>query len=353
MRPPETVEAMIARTIPRLPAPLLRAVGGAPIRIDGQELHPEIRFGMRLVKLIEPPPLERLTVAEAREQTRRDARVVAGPRIEVARVEELGVPSLAGELRARLYVPSGLAAPAPLLLWLHGGGWVVGDLDTHDQLCRYLAREASARVLALDYRLAPEHPFPAAVEDALAGFRFAAAEAERLRADPNRIAIGGDSAGANLAAVTCLALRDGEEPSPAAQVLVYPVTDASRRARSYELFAEGFFLTAEKMEWYFDHYLPEPARRTDPRASPLLAAGLGGLPHAHVLTAGFDVLRDEGDAYAERLREAGVAVTHQREGGLVHGFVNAVGLGGAYGAATARLAEAIRAVLRAPRQPLR
>ena len=322
----ERLETAVAWVVPRLPRWAARALAGRPIRIDGQELDVYVQVALRLERIMggfEPRP-----VAEAREIRRHEARIFSGPRIEVARVGDLELPGPAGTLRARLYVPEGHRPPGPLVVYFHGGGHVIGDLDTHDQPCRFLAREIPAQVLAIEYRCGPEHPFPAAVDDALAGFRWACSEAEALGADPERIAVAGDSAGGNLAAVVArLAVRDGG-PAPAFQALIYPVTDYSRKRPSYALFAQGFFLTSEEMDWYRDQYFASAEERSDPRASPILADDLAGLPPAHVVTAGFDPLRDEGEDYAARLRDAGVPVTMRRERDLVHGFINAVGLGG-------------------------
>jgi acetyl esterase len=200
----------------------------------------------------------------------------------------------------------------------------MGSLDTHDTASRHLAREVDAGVLSIAYRLAPEHRFPAAVDDALAAFRWAAANAAELGFDPARVVVAGDSAGGTLAAVVAqLAARDGGS-RPAAQFLAYPVTDLSTKHASYRLFAEGFLLTESDMDWFRAHYLPDDAAALDPRASPLLAPDLRGLPPAVVLTCGFDILRDEGEAYARRLEQAGVRVALRRSAGLVHGFCNAV-----------------------------
>jgi len=346
-----SLEPLLARGLSALPDRATRLLAGRPIRIDGQELHPQVRLALRLERLTGGSEI--LPVAEARARRRHDARVFSGPRIEVERVSEIALPGPAGEIRARLYTPQGLGEAAPLVVYYHGGGHVIGDLDTHDQPCRFLAREVPALVLAVDYRLGPEHRFPAAVEDAVAAFGWAHAEATRLGADADRIAVAGDSAGGNLAAVVArLAVTDGG-PAPAFQALIYPVTDYSSHRPSYELFGEGFFLTAEEMDWFRENYFASEADRLDPRASPLLADDLSGVAPAFVLTSGFDPLRDEGEAYAERLRGAGVEATLRRESDLVHGFVNAVGLGGRAREATARVAAAIREGLASPRPSVR
>jgi acetyl esterase len=341
----DRVQAFVARSLPKLPDPVLRALAGRPIRIDGQQLSAQAQLAIRLEQLTGGSELA--PVAEMRARRRREARIFAGPRIEVERTEALELTGPEGPIPARLYVPAEIAVPAPLVVYYHGGGHVIGDLDTHDQPCRYLAREVPALVLAVDYRLAPEHPFPAAVEDAFAAFVMAHSMTERLAADPERIAVAGDSAGANLAAVVCQLAAASDGPVPAFQALIYPVADYSVKRRSYELFATGFFLTSEEMDWYRDHYLATAEAREDPRASPLLAPDLSGLPPAHVVSAGFDPLRDEAEAYAERLGAAGVPTTLRRESDLVHGFINAVGLGGRAGEAMAEIAAALRAGLAA------
>ena len=265
------------------------------------------------------------SVEEARTTRSREAKVFQGERFDVGHVEELTVPGPVGPLRARLYAPVGGDKEPPLLVYLHGGGWVVCDLDTHDNLCRFLASEAGVFVLSVDYRLAPEHAFPAAVDDALAAFRHACGTASDFGADPDRVAIGGDSAGGNLAtAVSYLTTAEGDR-SPAFCLSLYPVTELSAKRRSYELFGEGFVLTERQMDWYRSHYLPDEAAALDPRASPVLAEDLTGLPPTYVATAGFDPLRDEGEEYARRLGEAGVPVGLRRHHGLVHGFASAVG----------------------------
>jgi acetyl esterase len=338
-------EGLVARSIPKLPGGLLRALGGRPIRIDGQQLSPQVQVGLRLERFTGGS--EVATVAEKRARRRREARIFAGPRIEVERVSDLELSGPAGPITARLYVPASGERPAPLVVYYHGGGHVIGDLDTHDQPCRFLAREIPALVLAIDYRLGPEHRFPSAVEDAFAAFAMAHSMAERLGADPERIAVAGDSAGGNLAAVVCQLAAAGDGPIPAFQTLIYPVADYSSKRRSYNLFGEGFFLTREEMDWYREHYFASVEDRDDPRASPILAPDLSGLPPAHIVSAGFDPLRDEAEDYAARLRAAGVPTTLRRESDLVHGFINAVGLGGHAGEATAEITSALRAGLAA------
>jgi acetyl esterase len=324
----ERLEARVARFLLALPAPLQRLLaGGRAVRRDGQTLEPEVQLLLRLLALSGGRSFETLPPPEARREIAGTARAFAGPPLPMARVETLSLPGPGGPVPARLYLPPGLAAPRPLLVYYHGGGWVLCDLDTHDEPCRFLATEARVAVLSVDYRLAPEHRFPAAVEDALAAFHFAAEQATDLGVDAARIAVGGDSAGGNLAAVVAQLARAEGAGQPAFQLLFYPVTDLSTKHPSYSLFSDGFFLTERQMDWYRGHYLPDEAAARDPRASPLLAADLTGLPPAYVATAGFDPLRDEGEAYAARLRDAGVPTTLHRHAGLIHGFCNVLSLG--------------------------
>jgi len=343
MSPSERAGALLARGLAALPGPVARLLAGSPIRIDGQTLHRDVQIGLRLEGLVGGSDI--LPVEEARARRRHAARIFAGPRIAVERVSDLRIPGPGGDIPARLYVPPDAGRSGPLVLYFHGGGHVIGDLDTHDQPCRFLARQTPARALAVDYRLAPEHRFPAAVDDALAAFRWAVAEAAALEADRARIALAGDSAGANLAAAVAQLARDADPP-PAFQALLYPVLDSSSRDRaSYELFGEGFFLTTEEMDWFRTSYFATEEERRDPRGSPLLAGDLSNLAPAFILSCGFDPLRDEAEEYADRLRSAGVATTLRREADLVHGFVNAVGLGGRAAEALGSAAAALRAGL--------
>jgi acetyl esterase len=309
-----------------LPPRLQHRLFGAPPRIDGQVLASDTWALVRIAELVGTRSfLDGLSVEEARAAARREAEVTRShPPIPMARVEGIELPGQAGPLPARFYLPNGLpsGAPAPLLVYFHSGGWVVGDLDTHDGVCRFLAAFASVAVLAIDYRLAPEHPFPAAVEDAWTGFAWAAANATTLGIDPERIAVGGDSAGGNLAAVVSLLARSGGGAMPAMQLLIYPPTDSAGDMPSRELFAEGFLLTKGDTATFEACYLPPGTDASDPRASILRTPDLRGLPPAYIATAGFDPLRDEGEAYALRMREAGVQVALRRHPGLVHSFAN-------------------------------
>ena len=335
-----SADAIVVGIVTALPAFVQRLLaGGRAVRLDGLELEPDIQLLLALQRLRGDRALDAMTPAEARVEIARGAASFAGALVPVARVESLTLPGAAGPIAARLYVPDGEVRG--LLVYYHGGGWVVGDLDTHEAPCRFLARAAGLAVLSVDYRRAPEHRFPAAVDDALVAFRWASAETARLGVPPTRVAVGGDSAGGNLAAVvSLLATREGG-PRPRAQLLIYPVTDLSQKHPSYQLFAEGFFLSARDMDWYRSQYLPDDAAALDPRVSPLRAPDLRGLPPAIVLTAGFDVLRDEGEAYARRLAEAGVAVTHRRVPGQIHGFGNATGISASARAAMGEAAQEV------------
>ncbi|MEE4380705.1 MAG: alpha/beta hydrolase [Pseudomonadales bacterium] len=266
------------------------------------------------------PPMSQLAPAAAREMYAQMQ--PPAPELEVGSVEDRTIPGPGGELPVRIYRPAG-DGPFPVHLFFHGGGWVIGDLDTHDADCRELCRGAGCIVVAVHYRLAPEHPFPAAPEDCYAATAWAAAHAEALGGRPGPVTIGGDSAGGNLAAVVALLARDRGGPEIALQLLVYPVTDAAMDTPSYRENGEGYLLTFDSMRWFWDHYCPAE-QRSDPRASPLRAEDLSGLPPAVVLTAEYDPLRDEGLAYAERLRAAGVPVEYRCFDGLIHGFFSQV-----------------------------
>jgi acetyl esterase len=239
--------------------------------------------------------------------------------VKLAEVEDRRIPGAAGEIGVRVYRPEG-RAPLPALVYFHGGGWVIGSLETHDGACRELANRVGCVVVSVDYRLAPESRYPAAAEDCYAATKWVAGNAQALGVDPARIGIGGDSAGGNLTAVVALMARDRGGPALRHQLLIYPVTDADFGRPSYRENAEGYLLTTKAMEWFWGHYVPDPAQRAEPYAAPLRAKDLAGLPPAFVITAEYDPLRDEGEAYAKRLQQAGVPTRLQRYDGAIHGF---------------------------------
>ncbi|WP_420451110.1 alpha/beta hydrolase [Ilumatobacter sp.] len=303
-------------------------------------LHAEARSLLALMEQIGAPPLDSLPPAQARAARRELAPPVLDPCHETVDLDAGGVP-------ARLYRPEpGVDVPG-LLVWYHGGGFVIGDLESHDNICHTLCRRSGHGVLSVDYRLAPEHPFPAGLDDCITATTWARDAAAELGFDPDRIAVGGDSAGGNLAAAVCHAA-----PIPIVhQMLIYPVTDARMGSASYEENAEGYFLTRSSMAWFVDHYLTGGAAEPDdPRVSVLLADddALAAGPPALVITAGFDPLRDEGTAYAQRLAELGVATSHVHFPGHFHGFFSLGHMLADARAAHALAAQALADALAAP-----
>jgi acetyl esterase len=286
-------------------------------------LHPQTRALMDLMAQRGIPPTHTLTPVDARKfyLERRFFTQPAPP--DVASVRNLSANGPHGEIPLRLYRPIGsdAAQVLPVLVYYHGGGWVIGDLDTHDTLCRELANGSGACVVSVDYRMGPENRFPAAVDDAVAATAWVHREAKALAIDPTRIAVGGDSAGGNLAAVVSLAARDSNPLPIAFQLLIYPATDQRRNSASHQSLGQGYVLTNETMAYFTGHYIADPAQYLDWRASPLLHTDLARLPPALVLTAGFDPLRDEGMAYAQRLSEAGVRTTQLCFERQIHGFI--------------------------------
>ena len=300
-------------------------------------LNPQVARYLQAQAALGPP----LRTAPAMRQ-RRSAQSLMG-------IEDRTIDSGGGGIALRIYSPPGLR-PLPVLVYYHGGGWVTGDLDGSDFQCRLLSRWAECIVVHVNYRHAPEHPFPAALDDAYAGACWVEDNAPALAADPARIAVGGDSAGGNLAAAVALLARERDAPQLAFQYLAYPVIDAAMCLPSFAENGAGYGLTSETMAWYWDQYVPREADRANPLASPLRASDLGGLPPALVLTAEFDPLRDEGEAYARRLTEAGVAVEQKRYDGLAHGFLGQTADVDAAKVAMTELAAALRRAF-APAQP--
>ncbi len=286
-------------------------------------LHPDAERLLELVRASGRPPFEALSPAEARAAYLAGRPVLQPTPDEVAETRDLAIPGPGGPLPLRLYRGLGTseAETLPALVYLHGGGWVIGDLESHDGVCRRLANLAACRVIAVDYRLAPEHRFPAAVDDAAAAMAWVAGNAAALGVDPRRIAVGGDSAGGNLAAVLAIMGRDGTAPAAMFQLLLYPAVDLATESGSYARVTKGVPLTAASMRYFIGHYAPDPAQRLDWRASPLRADRLAGTPPALVLTVAHDPLADEGRAYAGRLEAEGVRVTALHLADQIHGIL--------------------------------
>ena len=338
------VQAALASRLLAQPTSRLRRLAGRPVRIDGNELSVQAQLMLRLMPAIGERGAEEYADVEAgRAAMRRQARM-AGGTLPVGEVQERTVRGASGGLPARLYVPRGVTAPGPLLVFFHGGGMVYGGLDTHESTCRFLAEEAGVRVLSVDYRLAPEHVFPAGVDDAWAAYEWVAGNAADYDADPTRLAVGGDSAGGYLAAAT--ALRAAQEKVPLAfQLLIYPMTEMLSERPSRRKFGTGFYLTAEFMDRAEATYLAGADPR-DPRASVLHAdltkQVVQHLAPGYLVTAGFDPLRDEGEAYADKLQQAGVRLDYRLAAGEIHGFANMVGWPGPARNELGRAAHALR-----------
>ena len=282
-------------------------------------LDPQVEKVLKQTEALGLPAYQDLTPIEARKQMLSLAPPV-DPLLSVKRVEGRNIPGPGGDIPIRLYYPSG-DAPFPVMVYFHGGGWVIGDLDTHHAFCHALAKTGNCLVVSVDYRLAPEHRYPAAVEDAYAATRWVAENAEAIQADPDRFAVCGDSAGGHLAAVVSMMARDRKGPRIDLQILIYPITDCNFDTPSYIENKEGYNLTRDLMIWFWHHFLNNESEADDPYVSPLRAQNLSGLPRALILTAGYDPLRDEGETYAKKLQEAGVKVTLSQYPGMIHAFI--------------------------------
>jgi acetyl esterase len=334
------------RALPHIPDSVKRLLlGFRSITVDGNTLDTtlQLMLAAQHVAGIESGLVANDDIAAARAQL--DFLAASFKQnIPVARVTNLSIHGPAGPIPARHYLPA--EDVAPLLVFYHGGGQAIGSLDTHDDLCRKICRDGALHVLSVDYRLAPEHTAPAGSDDAFAAYKWALDHAAEFGAKPDLVAVGGDSAGGNLAAVVAQRARNEGVPLPAMQLLLYPVTNYRDETRSQTLFAEGYFLTKRDLHWFRDKFLDGALLdASDPRVSPLLADDLTGLPPALVLTGGFDPLRDEGQQYADAMRAAGVSVDHRQFGSLVHGFANFFPLGGGSATATTEMISALRAHL--------
>lgn len=283
-------------------------------------LDPQVQFLLEQMASLDSPPIHTLTPQQVRDNIRMQQSFFGEPE-PIAQIENRTIPGPAGQIPVRIYTPAG-SGLFPVLVFFHGGGWVICDLDTHDGLCRSLANGTGCVVVSVDYRLAPEHKFPAAPEDCYAATQWVAAHAAEINGDPSKIAIGGDSAGGNLTAVVAQMARDQDGPKLIFQLLIYPGTDFGMKSRSIEENAEGYYLTRDDMLWFRNHYLNSDADRENPLASPMLAASLKGLPPALVITAQYDPLRDEGEAYGHKMEAAGVPVKISRYDGMIHGFLS-------------------------------
>lgn len=335
------IEALTLKTALALPDRVQRVLAGRPVVLDGQTLAAETQLMLRLLRVTRQPAVESMPIAQGRRTLVKQS-VMAGGSHPIGLVRD----EVVAGLPARFYEPAGARGTGPLLVFIHGGGWIYGDLESHDAVCRLLAERAGVRVLALAYRLAPEAPFPAAYDDCVSAYAEIVQRADEWHVDRDRIAVGGDSAGGNLA--TLVAIEAARRGWPCAfQLLVYPGTDMRGGTRSRQLFADGFYLNQAFIDRARDSYVPDPAQWTDPRVSPLLADLPAGLAPAFVATAGFDPLRDEGEAYVDRMRAAGVEVRHVRFPDQIHGFLNVVGVGRSSRAAVAEIADALKAGLAA------
>lgn len=334
-----TARGLTARSILKLPRPVIRRLAGAPIVVDGKSLDPEMQLLLRLQKL-DGPAVETMPIRKGRATIVAGARMVGGS-LPIGAVTDRTIDGPGGPLTLRFYTPRGLTGDAPALVFLHGGGWIYGDLESHDAVCRFLAEEAQVRVIAVDYRLAPEAPFPAAFDDAWAAWSWITEHAKGIGIDPTRIAVGGDSAGGNLAALVAQHAVTAAGVQPAFQLLIYPATDFLETSASRLTYAEGFYLTKAFMDLAEENYLVGDEDRSELRLSPLHHDVTGVAP-AYLVTAGFDPLLDEGRAYADKLRAAGVAVEYVCEEGLIHSFANMVAVGTSAPRAMRRAAAALQ-----------
>ena len=340
------VQTFILKTILSLPSPILRAMsGGGVVYRGGRTLDPRFQFLSHAAAKM--PSMTSLPPAVARDASAKGLAAMSGPSEPTVRTESLSIDGPGGPLKIRVYRPADQDAAAPMIVFAHFGGGVIGDLETCHAFCGILARIARTAVLSVDYRLAPEHRFPAGLDDTLAAYRWGRDNAERFGAAPLPPAIGGDSMGGNFAAVIAQQLKVAGEPQPALQLLIYPAVDVASETPSMTLHADAYPLSKSIMEWFMAHYMGSDADPADPRLSPDKTADLSGLAPAVVITAGFDPLVDQGEAYAKRLQAAGVLVTYRCYDSLAHGFTAFTGAIPAADAACREVAGLVRTAIEA------
>ncbi|GAK45578.1 alpha/beta hydrolase domain-containing protein [Tepidicaulis marinus] len=315
-----SLQRLIVRALMKLPeGVILKMAGGEPVEIDGNIMDPRVQ--LLAAQGAKQPSMAAMSPAEARETSSAGlAMLDDAPRRGVSILNRT-IPGPAGEIPVRIYRPSDKQNEAlPGIVYYHMGGWVIGDLETCNHFCSVLADECGAAVMSVDYRLAPEHVFPASIEDALAAYEWAVANGAEIGMDTSKIAVGGDSAGGNMAAVVCQEVKRKGGQQPAAQLLIYPATDPTDKGGSMQSCAECYPLTKEIMDYFLDHALPDKSKESDPRVAPALSDDLSGLAPAIVATAGFDPLRDQGEAYANKLKAAGVDTLYRCYTSLAHAF---------------------------------
>jgi acetyl esterase len=333
-------KAAVIRTVFGLPRPVRRLLAGPPLRIDGQEMALDAQLAIALKNRSGTDVFDG-SAQEARARYDELPHLIGYESPVPVTTREIAIAAKHGDVPATLYIPADVPEPSGLLVYFHGGGFSVGSRFSHDPIARYLATHAGARVLSVEYRRAPEHQFPAPADDALAAFEYARDHAGDLGADPDRIAVGGDSAGGNLAAVTAQQAVQRGGGAPSFQLLIYPATDLSTRRPSRDLFAEGSTFTDRNIQWVMANYIPAGTDLTDPRLSPQ-HGDVTGLPPAYIASAGFDPVRDDGEAYAEKLRAGGIPVALTRQADLPHGYLSFIGLGGRFTEAASEAAGALK-----------
>ncbi|MCF8465841.1 MAG: alpha/beta hydrolase [Sneathiella sp.] len=307
-------------------------------------LDPQAKWVLDIAEEKGLPSLDEMSPDEAKAAYEERALTLTYKNVDIGKTQDLDIAGPLGDIPIRIYHPVGMTGPLPVLVYYHGGGWVIGSRDTHDGLCRLIANKGPFVVVSVDYRMGPEHPFPAAVQDSVAALNWTAENIAKYSGDPENIAVGGDSAGGNLSAVVSLIARDEKTNLPKFQWLIYPATQMEMSTPSHEKFAEGYFLTKPLMEYFQGNYMKRAEDRKDWRASPLLANSLAGLPPALIQTAGFDPLQDEAIIYAERMNAEGSKAVHTHYEGMVHGFIN---LGGVIDMATVAVDEGVAALQKA------